>query len=72
MQALEYHLARFKPRTALLACELLGVCTTILARRKEDPEHVMAHGPVLKIIRNVVKALRSLEGDTRIGPKPAK
>jgi hypothetical protein len=71
MGSLEQHIAGFEPRTALLACELLRVCTTILARQKEDPECVMAQGPVLEIIRNVLEALRHLDGNTRIGPQTA-
>jgi len=67
MVALERHLAGFEPCTVLLARELLGVCTTILARQKEEPEHVMGQGPVLEIIRNVFEALQFLDGETRLG-----
>jgi len=72
MGSLEHPIAGFEPCTALLACELLRICTTILAKQKEDPEHIMASGPVLEIIRNVVKALEHLPGNTRIGPQTAK
>jgi len=69
MAALQHHLAGFKPRTVLLARELLRICMTILARQKEDPEHVMADGPILEIVRNVVAALEFLDNETRLGPE---
>jgi hypothetical protein len=67
MQELEYHLAKWKPRTMLLARQLLGMCVTILAY--EDRESVLADGPVLDIIRNVISSLEFCKGEMRIGPK---
>jgi hypothetical protein len=65
MQEMEYHLSRME--TILLARELLGVCVTILAYEHEDPEHVLAQGPVLDIVRNVIKSLDAMNGDMPIG-----
>jgi hypothetical protein len=67
MHELEYHLSRTEPRTILLARELLGVCVTILAHETEDPEHILAQGPVLDIVRNVIKSLDTMNGDMPIG-----
>jgi hypothetical protein len=68
MQELEYHLAtKWKPRTMLLARQLLGMCVTILAY--EDRESVLADGPVLDIIHNVISSLEFCKGEMRIGPK---
>jgi hypothetical protein len=68
MKEIENLLAEIgKPRTMLLARELLGVCITILAH--EDPEGTLAEGPVLEIVRNVVEALEHCKAEMRIGPK---
>lgn len=67
MRQLEYHLAMCEPRTIMLARQLLRMCVTILAHQQEDPEHTFSEGPVLDIVRNVLKALDELDGDTVIG-----
>ena len=67
MQDLEYHIAQSEPRTILLARELLGICVTILAHQYENPEHTLSDGPVLEIVRNVVKSLEALSSRTPIG-----
>jgi hypothetical protein len=69
MQELESLLAEAKPRTILLARELLGIAITILAHEGEDPDSVLAHGPVLDIVRNVGSSLEWLTAETRLGPK---
>ncbi len=69
MHELEYHLSTAKPRTMLLARELLGMCVTILAFENEDPKGTLAKGPVLEIVRNVISSLEFLKADMRIGPK---
>ncbi len=69
MHELEYHLSQAKPRTVLLARELLGIAVTILAHAGEDPEATLAQGPVLDIVRNVVEGLNYCKGEMRIGPK---
>ena len=56
------------PRTVLGARQMLGMALTILAH--EDPEGTLAEGPVLEIVRNVVRALEHCEAEMRIGPKP--
>lgn len=67
MEELEGLIVMCKPRTALLAREMLGICITILAY--ENPEETLGRGPVLEIIRNVVSSLDFLKADMRIGPK---
>lgn len=67
MDYLEDHLSQWEPRTILLARELLGMCITILAYKNEDPKSVLAEGPVLEILRNVVASLEDLSGDMPIG-----
>ena len=57
MHQLEELLSMAKPRTMLLARELLGICVTILAYEGEDPEGMLAQGPVLEIVRNVISSL---------------
>ena len=57
MHQLEELLSMAKPRTMLLARELLGICVTILAYEGEDPEGTLAQGPVLEIVRNVISSL---------------
>ena len=57
-----------KPRTMLLARELLGVCVTILAHAHEDPESTFAQGPVLEILRNVLNSLDWCKAEMEIGP----
>jgi hypothetical protein len=69
MHQLEWHLAMAEPRTMLLARELLGIAITILAHGGEDPDATLAQGPVLDIVRNVVKALDFCKADMRVGPK---
>jgi hypothetical protein len=65
MKELENLLAEIgKPRTMLLARELLGACVTILDHAYEDPESTFAQGP-----RNVLTSLDCCEVDTKIGPK---
>jgi hypothetical protein len=51
MHDLERILADVRPRTALLAQELLGIAITILAYAGEDPKGRLAQGPVLDIGR---------------------
>jgi hypothetical protein len=47
MKELENLLAEIgKPRTMLLARELLGVCVTILAHAYKDPEGICARAPM--------------------------
>jgi hypothetical protein len=60
-------LARIKPSTVMLARELLGVCVTILSH--EDPKSVLAEGPVVEILRNVVKSLDWMNGTMPIGER---
>lgn len=48
--------------TVALAIELLRICTTILAH--EDPDGTLAEGPVLQIVRNVMRSLERLPGET--------
>jgi hypothetical protein len=69
MTELEYLLAQAKPRTVLLARELLRIAVTILAFRCEDPDPEMSlgNGPVLELVRNVVASLDDCEGGMRIG-----
>jgi len=67
MLALENQLSFFEPRTILLAREMLRACVTILAHGYEDPESPLAQGPVLEIIRNVLKSLENVKGETPIG-----
>jgi hypothetical protein len=67
MHQLEYFLSGAKPRTMLLARELLGICVTILSF--ENPEATLAQGPVLEIVRNVISSLEFQKADMRIGPK---
>ena len=69
MYELEYQLAMAEPRTVLLARELLGIAVTILAYAGEDPEGTLAQGPLLDLVRNVVKSLDYCKGEMRIGPK---
>ena len=69
MQELELHLSMAKPRTMLLARELLGMCVTILAYQNEEPEGVLGQGPVLEIVRNVISSLEFMKAETRIGSK---
>ena len=68
MQRHEELLSMAKPRTMLLACELLGICVTILAYEGEDPEGTLAQGPVLEIVRNVISSLECCDSEMRIGP----
>src|SRR5262245_45139764 len=51
MREIEANLAQAQPRTALLATELLRIALTILTRQVENPEHALAEGPVLEIVR---------------------
>lgn len=67
MGQFEKQLACSEPRTILLAREMLGVCVTILAYQNEDPEGALAQGPVLEIVRSVVKSLEYVDGNTPIG-----
>jgi hypothetical protein len=69
MHQLEFHLSQCKPRTILLARELLGICVTILAHQNEDPDHTLSQGPVLEIVRNVIASLEFQKADMRVGPK---
>ncbi len=69
MQTIEQTLGEITPRTAILARELLRVALTILAHGQEHPEGYMSQGPVLEIVRNVVKSLEWLDADTVLGPK---
>ncbi|HEU0040279.1 MAG TPA: hypothetical protein VFR76_13505 [Verrucomicrobiae bacterium] len=67
MQTIESHISICEPRTVLLARELLRMCVTILAHGNEDPESVLAQGPVLEIVRNVITSLEAMHGDMPIG-----
>ena len=69
MREIENVFADWEPRTMLLARELLRVCITILAHHHEDPESVLAAGPALEIIRNVVGSLDYCDGEMKIGSK---
>jgi hypothetical protein len=63
MHEIEYYLATIgQPRTVLCARELLGIAVTILAHENEDPESTLSQGPVLDIVRNVVKAMEEIDG----------
>jgi hypothetical protein len=72
MKDLEFHISRMEPRTTMLARELLGVAATILAFSKEDPESVLAQGPILEIILNVKNALEHCDGTMKVGPSKKK
>ena len=73
MQEIEWsYLSQARPRTALLACELLGIALTILAHEQEEPGAVLSQGPVLDIVRNVRKSLEYLDGDMKIVPANAR
>ena len=65
MSELQERFMMFEPRSALAARELLGV---VLAYDKRDPGATLAQGPLLEIVRNVMKALGWLKWDTYIGP----
>ena len=67
MKHLEGLLSGYRPRTLLLAQEMLRICVTILAHQKEDPKSTLAKGPVLKIIRNVLSSLGWLDAEMAIG-----
>jgi hypothetical protein len=69
IEDLENLLAQAKPRTALLARELLRVALAILASRHEDPdpENCLGMGPVIEIVRNVMASLEHCEPEMRIG-----
>jgi hypothetical protein len=54
----------------MLARELLGIAVTNLAYAGEDPESVLADGPVLDIARNVAKALENCPSEMPLGNKP--
>jgi hypothetical protein len=68
MQELEFHLSRIKPRSVLLARQMLGIVRTILADRERDPEATLADGPVLEFVRNALSSLEWLPGETKLGP----
>ena len=70
MSDVEDWLGRVKPRTALLATELLRIVLTILVHREEDPDPraTLSTGPVLEIIRNVIESLQQLDHETRLLP----
>ena len=68
MSELQERFMMFEPRSALAARELLGVAVEILAYDKRDPGATLAQGPLLEIVRNVMKALGWLKWDTYIGP----
>ena len=71
MKEIEGHLAEIgEPRTMLGARELLGVAVTILAH--EDPESRLAEGPVLEIVRNIIKSLEWCKGEIHLGPERPK
>ena len=59
MKELEYHIGEMKPRTMLLARQLLRVAITILAHRSEDPnpQSYLGNGLVLDILHNVLDSL---------------
>jgi len=69
MQQLESHLADVQPRTMLLAREMLRMVVTILIDEMENPESVLADGPALKLVQNVLSSLAYCRGDMRIGPR---
>ena len=54
-------------RRSALARELLGMCVTMLAYEDQHPDCLMAQGPVLEIVRNVVASLDFMDADTPIG-----
>ena len=58
MHSVESTLSIVEPRTAGLAVELLRICTTILSH--DDPKGTLADGPVLEIVRNVMRSLERL------------
>jgi hypothetical protein len=70
IEDLENLLAQAKPRTALLARELLRVALAILASEHEDLdlENRLAMAPAIEILRNVAAALDDCEPGMRIGP----
>lgn len=65
MKKLEEILAEVKPRTVLLAQQMLGIAATILSHDERDS--VMAEGPILQIVRNVTKALDYCKADAKVG-----
>jgi hypothetical protein len=71
MKELEDRLAQVKPRTILLARQLLGIVKTILAYKGEDsnPGNYFADGPVLDIVHNVLELLEYCKADLRVGPQ---
>jgi hypothetical protein len=71
MKELEYHLGEVKPRTMLLAWELLRVAITILAHRSEDPNPTsyLGNGPALDILHNVLRSLEHCKPEMRVGPQ---
>lgn len=62
-------LATFEPKSARGAREVLRIAVEILAYREIDPEATLAEGPVLQILRNVLKASEWLDGNTPLGPE---
>jgi hypothetical protein len=67
MLTMESRLAECEPRTMLAAREMLRMCVTILAMQVEDPQHTMAQGPILEIIRNVLTSLDAVKSDLPVG-----
>ncbi len=67
MEMIQGHIAECEPRTMLLAREMLGMCLTILVQQIEHPDHVMAQGPVVEMLRTVISSLEALDGRTLVG-----
>jgi hypothetical protein len=62
----EGRLAMSEPPDARTACALLHIAVEILACQHVDRESYFANGPVLEIVRNVLRCLERLPGDTRL------
>ena len=60
------------PHTMLGARQMLGMAVTILAHTQEDPESNLAQGPLLEIVRNVIKSLEWCKGEMHLGPERPK
>lgn len=69
MREAENFLAQFEPGNIMAAWAMLEVAIEILAHEAIDPEATLASGPVGDIVRNVLRALESVKGDTPIGRK---
>lgn len=64
MKVCEDELCIAEPDTARAAAALLGVANVMLSTKEADPDRMLAGGPALPILRNVLRALRDTPEDT--------